>query len=338
MRNVVITAINIVETVCQLPVKFADVRIPEVYSMNMNELTTIESVIRARHSVRNYESRPLGEGDRALVQEAITAACDPKNMLHPADIRIQLVRGAGKNSTSSGSGGMKLGTYGVIRGASDYLALAVPRENPPIEAAGYALERVILRLSEAGLGTCWLAGTWNRSSFLQAAGESFGMDLLDPQSSHMLVAVTPVGYDAGKKHAIDSFIRFAAGSRNRKPWKDIFFAVNPTSGLEGLESEAAGALALPFEMVRCAPSASNRQPWRLVRDGEAVHFFSDGTYGEALGFNMHLLDLGIAACHFDLSCRSRGMDSRPFFDKPPERLSALLPATWTWRFSFTLRE
>ena len=36
-----------------------------------------------------------------------------------------------------------------------------------------------------------------------------------------------------------------------------------------------------LEMVRIAPSASNKQPWRVVRDGPAWHFYCQRTPGSA---------------------------------------------------------
>lgn len=54
-------------------------------------------------------------------------------------------------------------------------------------------------------------------------------------------------------------------------------------------------------MVRIAPSASNKQPWRIVMDGNNFHFFlcRNKGYGKALGFDIQRLDIGIAMCHFE---------------------------------------
>ena len=62
-------------------------------------------------------------------------------------------------------------------------------------------------------------------------------------------------------------------------------------------------------MVRLAPSASNKQPWRIVKDGEKFHFYLYHAKGFAktVGFDMQKIDMGIAMCHFDLTLREEGI-------------------------------
>ena len=53
-------------------------------------------------------------------------------------------------------------------------------------------------------------------------------------------------------------------------------------------------------MVRLAPSAVNKQPWRVVlKDGKA-HFYEkhNGGYVASDGWDLQKIDLGIALCHF----------------------------------------
>jgi hypothetical protein len=72
---------------------------------------------------------------------------------------------------------------------------------------------------------------------------------------------------------------------------------------------------LPLEMVRQAPSASNKQPWRVLKAGNTFHFYLQRTLGYREGFlvrkftvcDMQRLDMGIAMCHFELTCRERGL-------------------------------
>jgi len=60
-------------------------------------------------------------------------------------------------------------------------------------------------------------------------------------------------------------------------------------------------------MVRIAPSASNKQPWRIVKIEGAWHFFLERTkgYGDGIIFKLlkladiQRLDMGIAMCHFE---------------------------------------
>ena len=51
--------------------------------------------------------------------------------------------------------------------------------------------------------------------------------------------------------------------------------------------------------VRFAPSAVNKQPWRIVVDGDKVHFYEKRSKGYvADGWDVQKIDMGIAMCHF----------------------------------------
>ena len=65
-------------------------------------------------------------------------------------------------------------------------------------------------------------------------------------------------------------------------------------------------------MVRLAPSAVNKQPWRLILDGKKVHFFLKRTMGFESMFKMDLqrIDMGIAMCHFELAANEVGVDGK----------------------------
>jgi hypothetical protein len=65
-----------------------------------------------------------------------------------------------------------------------------------------------------------------------------------------------------------------------------------------------------LEMIRLAPSASNKQPWRIIKTGDTFHFYLKRTpgYGKiSKGVDLQLIDMGIAMSHFELSCQELGM-------------------------------
>ena len=68
----------------------------------------------------------------------------------------------------------------------------------------------------------------------------------------------------------------------------------------------------PLEMVRLAPSAVNKQPWRVVIADNAAHFYlkrSKG-FGHETDLDMQKIDMGIALCHFALTAKESGLDVR----------------------------
>ena len=74
--------------------------------------------------------------------------------------------------------------------------------------------------------------------------------------------------------------------------------------------ENAGACGQALESVRIGPSASNRQPWRIIREGASCHFFLARTpgYDKMTGeIRLQEVDMGIALCHFELAAEELGI-------------------------------
>ena len=87
-----------------------------------------------------------------------------------------------------------------------------------------------------------------------------------------------------------------------------------------LPKEEAGSLAFPLEMVRLAPSASNKQPWRiLLKDGD-FHFYEDKEpgYSDRFPYDIQRVDMGIAAAHFDFSLKEKGIKGHFNTSSEPE--------------------
>lgn len=211
-----------------------------------------------------------------------------------------------------------LGTYGVIKGAKYFIAgavaaaSAVARQPGAMEDYGYAMEKNILAATAMGLGTCWLGGTFNRTGFAAK---------MDLQDGELLPAVTPVGYPGDRRSIVDRVFRFSAGSDNRKSWEELFFDGGFTFPLP---EKAAGSYATPLACVRIGPSASNRQPWRIVKDNGAFHFYLQRTpgYDKLLGeIKLQNVDMGIAMCHFEISARELGVSGNWVIADPGMRSS-----------------
>lgn len=79
-----------------------------------------------------------------------------------------------------------------------------------------------------------------------------------------------------------------------------------------LNQAASGIWNLPLEMVRLAPSATNKQPWRAVAWKDRVHFYEKKTKGyakESTG-DIQKVDLGIALCHFEIAAEESRLKGR----------------------------
>ena len=63
-----------------------------------------------------------------------------------------------------------------------------------------------------------------------------------------------------------------------------------------------------IEMVRWAPSAVNKQPWRVVIGDGCFHFYEKrdrGYEGPSTG-DLQKIDVGIALCHFVMGLEEMG--------------------------------
>ena len=274
----------------------------------------VEQTIRSRKSVRSYENRLLSQTDRKAVNELIDQLGKEETPF-PARIQMQLLEAKAGTDTE------KLGTYGVIRGASAFIGVAVKNEEMAMEAVGYTFEKFVLAATAMGLGTCWLAGTFRREQFENA------MRLTEDD---IFPIVCPIGYPSEKKTLMNSVFRMVGGSDHRKAWSELFF--ENEFGIP-LSKEQAGEYAFPLEMLRLAPSAANRQPWRLVRKDGAFHFFREGNPKSKYPYDLQRLDTGIGACHFHLAAADRSLTGE--FVRIPET-GVSTPPEMKYLFSWTV--
>jgi nitroreductase len=250
--------------------------------------------IRQRRSVRSYTGEALSREHAGRIADCIAGLQAPFG----AKVRILPV-----HASHGESGPVKLGTYGWIGGARDYLLL-IYREGPLAgEGAACLFEQVVLYCTGLGLGTCWLGGSFSRKDFGRQ---------VELAPDEKLRIVSPVGYASEKKRFVETWIVGAERNhRSRKPFGANFFHGNFSTPLT---EEAAGIYALPLEMVRLAPSANNSQSWRVTLDGSTLHFYRTFSYG------FSDMDLGIALCHFGETCRETGIAGHfEVVDAPRER-------------------
>lgn len=265
----------------------------------------VSDVIRRRWSCRVYQKRPLS----AANQQALLA-CVESSRRGPLGSRARLTLMA----ASEGDGGVLkgLGTYGFIKNASGFLAGAVENGATALEDFGYLMELAVLQATDLGLGTCWLGGTFSKGKFAKK---------LELEPDELLAAVASVGYSADQCPAEERLLRRESSNR-RLPAEALFFEGNLGKPLSW---GGAGAFREALEMVRWAPSANNKQPWRVVHTGSGWHFFLQRSRGYGKGTllfsllgiaDLQRVDIGIAMCHFELVIREAGLSGGWVVDAP----------------------
>jgi nitroreductase len=259
-------------------------------------MDSIIDAINRRVSVRAYSDEPIGKEKEQKILDLLKSENKGPFGNEVRFAMIDLTE-AERNETKS------LGTYGFISGAKIYVVSAVKGSTGAMEDLGYCLEKVILAATSLGLGTCWMGGTFNRANFARRIKVS---------DDEVVPAISPIGYARDKRTVRERLLRRLAKSDQRKPWEELFFDGDLNTPLA---RGSAGKYAGVLDCVRLGPSASNNQPWRIVKQSSesAFHFYLKRTWGYDK-FNARIdlqrVDMGIAMCHFDLAAKEIGLAGR----------------------------
>jgi hypothetical protein len=258
--------------------------------------------IQKRVSIRTYDGKPLSADEEKAIRASFAEAVPgpfgavPRFLLA---LRDELEAGEGEGA----KGRVKIGTYGMIVGPRAFIAGVVEKRPFACVDFGYSLEGIVLRATELSLGTCWLGGAFGRGAIASA---------LKAGSNEFVPATTPIGHAAERRSLQDKLVHRGAGVTSRKEPAELFFSAGATGALEPLTD--AGRWAEVLEAVRRGPSASNKQPWRLVVDRrggkEALHLVmhEDERYNNMLGdVKLQELDMGIAMRHVEVAAEAFGI-------------------------------
>lgn len=248
--------------------------------------------IRSRRSVRTFDGANLRAEDAEKIMDFAETASNPYGL----SITWKLLD-AQKDSLNSP----------VISGTNTYIAGKMRRESHAEEAFGYEFEKIVLYAEAMGVGTTWIAGTMNRQGFEKAVELSEG---------EVMPCVSPLGYTAKKMSLRETMMRKGIKADTRADFGSLFYENSLNTPLS---VEKAASLQLPLEMVRLAPSAVNKQPWRVIIKENKAHFYEKRSKGYVSEnkWDVQKIDMGIALCHFELGAKAAGLS--PLFEiKDPE--------------------
>ena len=248
-------------------------------------------LIRTRKSVRSFDGKDLQRKD---LDKLRMYASEIEN---PFGIPVEFVF-------------LDAGMYGlsspVLSGEKYYVCGKVAKKPYADVAYGYAFEKLVLYAWSLGIGTTWIGGTMKRSAFEKAAGLKKG---------YMMPCISPLGYPSVKRSFQETVMRKAIGADSRTAAGKLFFEGDFSTPLEGREKEKIADL---IEMVRWAPSAVNKQPWRILLKDGLYHFYEKkdrGYQNEATG-DLQKIDVGIALCHFVMGAKEQGLKAEISISDP----------------------
>jgi nitroreductase len=261
----------------------------------MDVRTEWYEMIGRRISRRQYDGRPVPEELREQLEVFCDGASAPAGgpgSPHvqpgevPAPARVGLVDDPARRLFKGLIGG-----YGKVAGtdlAAVFVGRATAGGEAPEEvqqAVGYLGEALILEATRLGLGTCWIAGSFDKANAARLA---------DLGPGEVVVAITPLGYAAERQSGGERTVRKLVKASARLSVEKLAPGI-----LDG--GWPAWAVAA-VQAVRLAPSGANRQPWRFRLDGETLIMArADKLYWTAP------IDFGVARLHVELGALHEGV-------------------------------
>ena len=156
---------------------------------------TLQEAIVARHSVRQYQKKPIEAEIIKRLNEEISL-CNQEGKLH-----IQLVT----DEPKAFGGGMA--KYGKFSGVSNYLAMVGPKGAD--EAIGYYGERLVLLTQTLGLNSCWVGLSFRK--------QPDQYTIADGEKLHCVIALG-YGTNQGVQHPMRPMEKFVKASIPLPEW------------------------------------------------------------------------------------------------------------------------
>lgn len=180
----------------------------------------------------------------------------------------------------------KAGYSGVMIESPHYISVRTDGNDKEVIYGAYAMEKLITRLHDLGIATCWIT--------LDDVEESIKKNILGEENGSAIYMLA-IGYPKRKSP-------FAKESTSdRKSVEEIVYKgeIGNVADLDELENRG---LLDAFYYVRYAPSTKNLQPCRFLVDGNEITLLQEEE-------NMYLADAGIMMYYFEALANILGVRS-----------------------------
>ncbi len=221
---------------------------------------TLLDAAKIRISRRAYIPELLSDEKKAALQKVIDGLCERSGL------KIVLMEN-GEDCFSL------FKSYGMFSGVKSYFALAGRADDEKLhEKVGYYGEELVLEATRLGLGTCWVAGSYDKTST--------DIGLADGES---LICVVSVGEIKKAENLKEKFISGVIKTKRKSPAE---LCKNYDGSPEWFRKG--------MDCVANAPSARNKQLviFELTPHGVGTELLSS--------YSVNKIDLGIAEYHFEL--------------------------------------
>jgi nitroreductase len=226
----------------------------------------VDAIYR-RRSIRKYLNEELHVG---ILEEIKDACKSVRKLYEDIDMDFHVVENGIKiQNIITGI----IGNYGKIR-APHYIVATANKKEGYLESVGFALESIVLSLTDMGIGTCFIGGDI-RKQLLN--------NIIPIKNGHEVVIIIAFGYPRDDEAVGKKIIK----SRKRMDITEI------TSGY------VTKSWHHIMDAVRMAPSAMNNQPWRFFINKNIIDIYSlkkNYIFAKHLQ-EMNRLAVGIALYH-----------------------------------------
>ncbi len=241
--------------------------------------------IEKRKSVRTYYDKPLSMSDQLALKKALKTI---EKHTTPYNTKPRFFYQ--ENAHQSSEDAKRIGTYGFVKNAPAFIGGISHNTFESMVDFGYLFEKIVLWATKNNIDSVWLGGTFKRQPF---------NDLL--KEKEVIPAIAAVGYGAETKTLREKLIRSQVKADERKPFETLFYSNSLETPIEHSKNNPHRYF-IPLELVRLGPSASNKQPWRVIIQGDDAHFYLKRTpkYATGLKIDIQAIDMGIALAHFEV--------------------------------------
>lgn len=223
------------------------------------------SAIEDRISRRTYTTEPIAVEKVAYLKKRILA------LNSESGLSITWLEDGSRAFTA-------LKSYGMFKNVGPVIVMKGPEKTADLfERIGYYGELLVLEATALGLGTCWIAGTYDKTS-----------DLFSLGPEEKLVAIISIG-NVPPEQTLKERLIHRSVRRKTLALEDFYMA----------EGEAAQWFSQAIKAVQKAPSAVNSQRVRFQYAKHGITASVPGTWAT------DPIDMGIAKLHFELAAGGR---------------------------------
>lgn len=278
-------------------------------------------VIKDTRSVREYKDKKI---DKKIIDDLLNDLNTQKGLRDDIKIDFNFLED-GKDAYEKLDG--LVGYFGKLIKAPSYIYIVSQTKDGYLENAGYLGERLVLKATDLGLGSCWIDVSENIPKV---------KNILNVNDDEDIIGLLAIGYSrkeskiAGmydtKGRSVSPLTQFGY------PNIDIKYTDAPVSERMSIEDMAYikewgknatindlenRGVAEAFYYIRLAPSWGNRQPWKFIIDGEkitlAVH------KDEKVGEKTAKIEAGIAMLYFELMIHESGIPGGWILKEPEKK-------------------